>query len=551
MPFRVLDDGSRAWKPNPGPQSEFIALDEDFFEGFYGGAVAGGKSEALLAIPFARRCIEHPYWRGVIFRKTFPQLEESLIARSRELYGPLGGRYNDQKHVWTFPSGATLRFLHLEKESDMYQHDTAEFHYLGMDEITHFTRSSYLYLTHRCRSTVPGIRAFVRVSGTPGNIGHTWVRSRFIEPCRQGRRSLYDAPSKTYRIFIPARIQDNPVLLEQDPGYINRLYLLPEAERIAKMEGDWWIFAGQVFTEFREYHQPDEPANALHVVPEFNIEPWWPKGITIDWGYRAATWSALGAITPDNRVVMYREYQQRKKTVQEWGADLQRMIQFEENIRFAVIDKSANQNRGEPKTIYEQVIEGTDLKHLELGNSDRLDGKLLLHEYLRWKPRPARYVPQEGFSTTTSERILRTQGEEAYKSYLDLFKPDPPETNLPKLIIMQGRCPELVRAIQACVYEEAGKDGKPPEEVKEFDGDDPYDGIRYFLNRLDRYFKECADEGKRRARRQAIVDDLARTGDQTNFYRRMEKLDRDEKPKVVSIKRYQGTARRQYLTRAR
>ena len=105
-------------------------------------------------------------------------------------------------------------------------------------------------------------------------------------------------------------------------------------------------------------------------------------------------------------------------------------------------------------------------------------GKLLMHEMLRWRDRPPRYIPQEGYLEETAQRILRMQGTGAYEEYVNLFQPEEPEKNIPKLQVCRS-CIHFREAIPACIYEQ--KDGKNTEDVAEFDGDDPYDGGRYLI----------------------------------------------------------------------
>ena len=299
MGLEELEPGTKFWKPHP-KQERFLELPSEVFEGFYGGAAGGGKSELLVAIPIVKGFYKAPGFHGIVFRRTFPQLEESLIPRSRELYTSVGGHYDRSKHVWTFPSGATIRFSHLDSDDDARRHDTAEYQYAAFDELTHFTEFMYTYVaSSRVRSTIPGIPAMVRSASNPGNVGHSWVRKKFVEPCRDGGKLLYDARSKTYRCFIKAKLTDNPHLMKDDPNYINRLNLLPEAERRAKVDGDWWVFAGQVFTEWRSQNFGDEPEYANHICTPFPIPSWWPKILFVDWGYRHMMYAGWLAISPD------------------------------------------------------------------------------------------------------------------------------------------------------------------------------------------------------------------------------------------------------------
>jgi hypothetical protein len=524
MALEVVSRALKIWKPNPR-QVDFIQIPFSVFEALYGGAAGGGKSELLLMLPIIYGFHEISGFRGILFRRTFPQLEESLIPRSREFYKHLGATYNDTKHLWTFPSGAVINFSYLDKDQDARDHDTAEYHYCGFDELTAFTSFMYTYLTSRVRSTLTGVPAIIRGATNPGNIGHVWVRDRFVAPARDGNVILYDSIARSKRIFIPAKLTDNPQLMEKDPTYIYRLRLLPIAEQKAKIEGDWWTFSGQVFDQYREQPYPDEPATASHVVEDFEPPSWWPRIIAADWGYAAHTWVGWAAISPDSRCFIYREYCRNREDVSVWGANIRRASQYElDSIAVKVVDPSANQKRG-VKSVYEQLMEATGWSDWELGDNDRIGGKLLVHEFLRWKPRPPKYVPPTGFSQDTFQWVLRNKGSDAAQSYYDLFQPEPPETKtIPRLQITRS-CAELRRTIPLCVYKE--RDGHQTEDVAEWNGteehpgDDPYDGLRYLLKAVDRFTRGVSREFAKRNELAKIHERLQQTNDQNTFYRQM------------------------------
>lgn len=523
MPVQVLNRYEKLWSPHQR-QVDFIQIPFSVFEALYGGAAGGGKSELLLMLPIVYGWHEVRGFNGILFRRTFPQLEESLIPRSREFYSLLGATYNDTKHYWTFPSGAVMRFSYLDKDKDARDHDTAEYHYAGFDELTAFTEFMYRYITSRVRSTLTGVPALVRGATNPGNIGHVWCRDRFVAPAPEGNVKIYDEIAKSKRIFIPAKLTDNPHLMEKDPDYINRLRILPIAEQKAKIDGDWWTFSGQVFDQYREKPYSDEPANACHVVDDFEPPHWWPRIIAADWGYAAHTWVGWAAVSPDKRCFLYREYCHHRQDVSVWGANVRRASQFElDDIVAKVIDPSAQQKRG-VKTILEQVIESTGWSDWELADNDRIGGKMLVHEFLRWKPRPARYVPKEGYKDETYQWILRNKGTDSAANYYAMFEPEPPEQNIPRLQITRS-CPEIRRTIPLCVYEE--KDGNPTEDVAEWQGndehpgDDPYDGLRYLLKAVDRFTRQSAAEHTKRSRLANIHERLAQTQDWNTFHRQM------------------------------
>ena len=544
MSIEVSGRYEKVWKPHK-VQAEFASLPFSFFEALYGGAAGGGKSELLLMLPILYGMHEFEDFQGIIFRQTFPQLQRSLIPRSHPLYKPLGGRYNDQKHFWKFPSGSTIFFSHLETYKDALEHDTAEYQYVGFDELTAFAREVYLYIISRCRGGVGGIPAFTRGATNPGNIGHLWVRNRFVVPHPAGRVRVYDPLSETSRIFIPALLTDNPFLQAKDPGYLKRLQLLPsEAERRAKIHGDWWVFAGQVFEEWRDPFAgttfKDEPENACHVIEDFIVPVWWPRIVAVDWGFSANTWIGWGAVSPDSRLFLYREYCHKYKRISEWGADLRRLSQGElEFLKIAVLDPSAWARRGEEKTIVQQAVDASGMR-FEKADNDRIGGKLWLHELLRWKQRPPAYVPrdQTEFELEVFEKIRRNQGTAPAVEYYDSFQPEKPETNTPRLQVFKS-CQHFREVIPTCVYDE--KDGHVAEDVKEFRGDDPYDGGRYLGKAFHRLIELSIKEGNIHDRLSNIIQTLEESGDWNRYYRQMDKHEHGEGRKVVGV--YRGRRR--------
>ncbi len=245
------------WEPNPGPQARFLA--SGAFEALYGGAAGGGKTDALTVAPL--RWVEHPRFAALILRRTFPDLERTLIRRSRQIYPSGGATYNDGKHVWRFPSGAEIHFGYLEAESDVEQYQGAEFQFIGLDELTHFSESQYRYMISRCRGPAE-LPKQIRATTNPGGPGHDWVQRRWGAwlggPDFEGQRGApgesiwyraheHDegedvaepASERSYsRTFIPARVEDNP---KGDPTYRDRLSMLDPVTRRQLRDGDWLI----------------------------------------------------------------------------------------------------------------------------------------------------------------------------------------------------------------------------------------------------------------------------------------------------------------------
>ena len=149
---------SIVWKPQP-KQAAFMRRCED--EALYGGAAGGGKSDALVIE--ALRQVDVPHYRGLIVRKTYPQLSE-LIDKTMQYYRLAfpKARYNASSHVWTFPSGAKIYFWSMFRTQDKYNYQGKAFDFIGVDELTHFTWEEYSYLMSRNRPTGPGTVVYMR-----------------------------------------------------------------------------------------------------------------------------------------------------------------------------------------------------------------------------------------------------------------------------------------------------------------------------------------------------------------------------------------------------
>jgi Terminase large subunit, T4likevirus-type, N-terminal len=507
------------WRPNPGKQEEFLSLPDSIFEALYGGALGGGKTEALVMLPIVRQFYKEPQFNGIIFRRTFPQLEKDVIPLAKRFYIPTGAKYNDTKHSFIWANGATMHMGHLENIDDREKHDGIEYNYIGWDELAHFLQPMYDYLIMRCR-TASNLPAIMRSSAMPGGVGHSWVRERFIDPAPEGGKILsrkIDGHEVFKGIFIPARMSDNPVLMEKDPNYINRLRVLSDTEFKAKAEGDWYAFLGMVFPEFRPDRRVNEPENALHVIKPFPIPYWWPRVAAGDWGFKHSTWLGKAAISPDMRIFVYYEYCQKEKYIAEWAAEFKQSCQGE-NIESFELDPSAWQRRGDEKTIAQQFMDISGLRANPADN-DRIGGKMLIHEMLRWRARPPRYIPAEGFNIDTRNYVLRNYGTEKAKEYERTFEPEELEKNLPRLQIF-NTCKELIKTLQSLAYDE-----KDIEDVQKYDGDDPYDGLRYLLKAVDRYTNGLTAKEKEFVLRGNALRALEENGNQTAFYRRMEQIE--------------------------
>lgn len=436
------------WKPQPR-QAVFQARKE--YEVLYGGAAGGGKSDALVAE--ALRQVHIPHYKGIIFRKTYPQLRE-LINKSKRIYSQAfpKARYNAAEHVWTFPSGAKIYFGSMANYDSYLNYQGLSFAFVGFDELTHFRQEEYEYLFSRNRADGPGVRVYIRATANPGGIGHGWVKERFITPAQPGTPIRYEAKIRDLngnvkklcreRIFIPSSVWDNKRLLENDPNYLANLAMLPEAKKRALLYGDWNAFSGQVFTEWRNCPENTD-RRWTHVIEPFEIPKYWRRYRSFDFGYAKPFAVQWWAVSPEGTAYLYRQLYgctDTPNTGVKWEpAEIARKIrELEENDRgeypiLGVADPSIwDESRGSAGTVI-NMMEREGI-YFDKGDNKRIAGKMQIHHRLAFD-----------------------------------------EEGIPKMYVFKT-CRQFIRTFPNLVYDE-----KNPEDVNTSSEDHDYDACRYFF----------------------------------------------------------------------
>lgn len=257
----------------------------------YGGAAGAGKSH-LLRIMAIAYCVDIPGCQVYLFRRTSPDLI------SNHLSGPSGFpallaewiekklvKINYSKNEIKFWHGSCIHLCHCQHEKDMINYQGAEIHMLLIDEATHFTEAIYLYLRGRLRlggMKVPErykeIMPRIICGANPGGIGHNWVKRTFIDFAPANTILRMDKKNGGLkRQFIPAKLEDNMALVENDPNYEDRLSGLGTEQLVQAMrDGNWDIASGGYFDDIW--------SRQVHVIAPFEIPSSWRIDRSFDWG---------------------------------------------------------------------------------------------------------------------------------------------------------------------------------------------------------------------------------------------------------------------------
>jgi hypothetical protein len=361
----------------------------------FGGAAGPGKTKALLweAIRQANR------YDGVdtlLLRRTFSELESSLVAYfRRDVPRHLYKNYNEAKHVVTWLNGSTTRFGHCAHENDIYQYQGAEYLFIGLDELTHFTLKQWQFLTSRNRCPVPGTFPNMAGATNPGNIGHAWVKALWIDrkpPAGMDAAEQAQYDPRDYD-FTRATVADNPIYAD-DEEYRRTLDALPTHLRRAFLEGDWDVFAGQYFDVL-------DLARHSARTEELALEPWWPRWISIDWGFEHPSAVLWHTAEPGGAIITYREFVQNHLSPRMLAAAIAERCHGE-RISAIFLSPDAFAQRTTEDAIAEQLGRGLELEHLPLpdpADDERIGGWMLMYELLR---------EDAWIITTNCEQLLET-----------------------------------------------------------------------------------------------------------------------------------------------
>ena len=442
----------------------------------FGGAAGPGKTKALLWEALLQ-ANQTPHCDTLLLRRTYPELESSLLAYfRRDVPRKFYKSYNESKHVVTWHNGATTRFGYCRNENDVYQYQGAEFLFIGIDELTHFTLKQWQFLTSRNRCAARGRSPCMAGATNPGNIGHAWVKALWVDHVPAPgfeRPDLYDP--RDYQ-FIRARLDDNPIYAN-DAEYRRTLEALPEHLRRAFLEGDWSVFAGQYFDIFEIGRHTARPE-------DLRLEPWWPRWISIDWGFQhpsAVYWHCA----------MPAEVNSRKSKVQS-NPEVQRTT--------GAFDFQLS-------TLNPQIV--TYREFVQNGLSPRMLAQAIVERTGR-EPVQEVFLSPDAFAHRTSEASIAEQLGEVLAAN-GLPRPAPADDDriggwqwMYQLLendawVITDNCAKLIECIPQLV-----RDNARVEDIRKMDGDDPADAARYGLVSGARFSELTQNDASRVGARHAV-----------------------------------------------
>ena len=321
-----------------------------------------------------------------------PELRD-LINHSQRLYSRAfpGAKWREQEKEWRFPSGAKIEFGYAENMTDVLRYQGQSYTWIGIDELPQYpTPDIYNFLRSSLRSVDPEIPVFMRATGNPGNVGSQWVREMFVEPAEPNTAFDVgiDTPNEKFdveistpvgirkisRRFIPAKLQDNPYLMQTDDYYI-MLASLPEIQKRQFLDGDWDAFDDSAFPEFKKQ---------THVVESFEIPKGWYRFRAADWGYSSPACCLWFAIDYDNNIWIYRELYVTKNTADQFA---RKVLELEhgEYINYGVLDSSTWAKRGDvgPSIAETMIRYGCRWRPSDRSPKSRINGKLEVHKRLK------------------------------------------------------------------------------------------------------------------------------------------------------------------------
>lgn len=278
----------------PGEKQKRFLEDTHRFIAF-GGARGGGKSWAVR-VKAVLLALRYPGIKIMIVRKTYPELRANHITPLKELVGKTAV-FKETAKEFLFKNGSVIKLGYCRNIKDLDRYQGTEVDVLFLDEATQLTEEQY----DRFKACVRGVNDYpkrVYLTCNPGGVGHAFVKRLFID------RAYKSGENPDDYVFYKSLVTDNAALMENDPDYIKRLEALPPKLRRAWLDGDWDIFDGQFFEEFRDDPKHYKDRMFTHVIEPFEIPDGWNIVRSFDFGFAKPFSCDWWAIDYDGRAYL-------------------------------------------------------------------------------------------------------------------------------------------------------------------------------------------------------------------------------------------------------
>lgn len=336
----------------------------------YGGARGGGKS-FVARVKAILLALYYPGIQILLLRRTYPELYKNhVLPLQQELRSKQKDKiaiWNSQDKIFTFPNGSRIVLGYCDTESDVLQYQGQAYEIIFMEEATHFTEFQFNCLKEcnrlsgQCKKD---IKPRMYLTCNPGGVGHAWVKRLFID-----KDYTKDENEEDYS-FIPALVFENEYIMNNDPDYVKALESLPEDRKKAMLYGEWDVYEGQFFPEFRRN---------VHVIEPFEIPKDWYVYFVMDYGLDmlAGYWIAVDY---HNNAYVFREIYQSNLLVSEARDKIKEMTNEDVYIYLAPPDLW-NRHKETGKSTADIFAEGNI--DLYKTNNDRIQGWLQVKEWLK------------------------------------------------------------------------------------------------------------------------------------------------------------------------
>lgn len=507
QPVEIERGGKPWWVSNPGPQTNLFYCPADII--CFGGARGSSKSES--AVPWAAgfHCFEGPQYfdvsryRAVIFRRTLPELKRHIIERSHYF---LQGwwKYTDREHTWerkTADGGrAILEFAYLERPSDVFRYTGAEYARIVIDESNMYSEREVRFMVTCMRTSAKGVKPQMLLLPNPVGPGYGWHKQLFVG--RKGPKrvfppylytdSVWPSDGKDVRMstaFIPAKVWDNPPLLQNDPAYLDRLRSQHGKLAEALINGSWEEGEHIAFDQYNEYQ---------HCIPAFNEEPkmfavppWAETWLGIDWGgtgKKAKDFASAVMLAADSkRVYGCWDHTRKGKDIVPFAHEVIERVRMTKELqkpRFAVLSHECFADKGMGNTQADQFASVLDKEGITVVRSDRDPQArlILVREFLRIIPIEHSIIGHDSNDFEYWRERFRKEGAAAGDEYMRITGMVKDEETLPKMVFLlptpDGRygCLDLMKNLPLLAV-----DPENPLVIAEGQDDDSFDALGHAL----------------------------------------------------------------------